>query len=165
MVVVVLVFGSAPTGGQWFEEPDPCAHAYGRDLTNCWAREVERSEDEMNALYRVLRERLPDRASKNLEKAQKLWLEFRDAHLKTQYGVESPVRTWGLDYPVCLSISRVTLNRARTRELRRPSLLPPRALSRFRTSGRRTAWISAALRHRAIPLPLPRRVMKAAIRV
>lgn len=120
---VVFVCGAAPARAQSLEEPDPCRHAYGPDLADCWAREVRRSEEEVNLLYRALRERLPKRASKSLEKAQKLWLEFRQAHLRTQYGIENPVRTWGLDYPICLSISRVTLNRARARELRR--LLEP----------------------------------------
>jgi uncharacterized protein YecT (DUF1311 family) len=123
LIVAVLVFMDAPVRAQAVKEPDPCAHAYGRDLTDCWAREVERTEDEMNRVYRILRERLPSQASKSLEKAQKLWLEFRKAHLGTQYGIESPVRTWGLDYPICLSISRVAVNRARTRELQR--LLEP----------------------------------------
>jgi uncharacterized protein YecT (DUF1311 family) len=123
VVVAVLVFGEAPVRAQSAAEPDPCAHAYGRDLTDCWSREVERSEGEMNRVYHALQKRLPKRASKGLEKAQKLWLEFREAHLRTQYGVESPVGTWGLDYPICLSISRVALNRARTGELRR--LLEP----------------------------------------
>ena len=100
-------------------EPDPCAHAYGPDLRGCWAREAERADEEMNQLYLALRDRLPKRALQSLEKAQELWLEFRDAHLQTLYGVESPTRTWGLDYPICLSISRVTLTRARTLQLRR----------------------------------------------
>jgi uncharacterized protein YecT (DUF1311 family) len=73
----------------------------------------------MNRLYLALRDRLPRRASRALEKAQELWLEYRDAHLQTLYGVESPTRTWGLDYPICLSMSRVTLTRARTRQLRK----------------------------------------------
>ena len=83
------------------------------------AREAERADEEMSQLYLALRDRLPKRASQSLEKAQKLWLEFRDAHLQTVYGVESPTRTWGLDYPICLSMSRVTLTRARTRQLRK----------------------------------------------
>ena len=100
-------------------EPDPCAHAYGSDLTPCWAWEAERADEEMTRVYIALRRRLPARASESLEKAQEHWLEFRDAHLQTQYGVESPVRTRGLDYPICLSMSRVAVTRARTRELQR----------------------------------------------
>ncbi len=123
LVVAVLVITPAPVRAQPATEPDPCAHAYGRDLTDCWTREVARSDAEMNRVYLALRKRLPSRASKGLEKAQKLWLKFREAHLRTQYGVESPMRTWGLDYPICLSISRVALNRSRTQELRR--LLEP----------------------------------------
>jgi uncharacterized protein YecT (DUF1311 family) len=123
LVAAAFVFTCAPVRAQSEADPDPCTHAYGRDLTNCWAREVERTDEEMSRAYLALRERLPSRASKHLEKAQELWLEFREAHLRTAYGVESPRRTWGLDYPICLSISRVALNRARTRQLRR--LLEP----------------------------------------
>jgi uncharacterized protein YecT (DUF1311 family) len=100
-------------------EPDPCAHAFGPDLNPCWAREAQHANDEMQEVVQALREKLPKRASKSLEKAQKHWLEFRDAHLQTLYGVESPTKTWGLDYPICLSMSRVALTRARTRELLR----------------------------------------------
>jgi uncharacterized protein YecT (DUF1311 family) len=123
VVVALVLLGDAPARAQSLEEPDPCAHAYGGDLIDCWAREAERTEAEMNRVVRVLQQRLPDKAAKSLRKAQKLWLEFREAHLSTQYGVESPVRTWGPDYPICLSISRAALNRARTRELQR--LLEP----------------------------------------
>jgi uncharacterized protein YecT (DUF1311 family) len=123
LFVVVFVLGVAPAGAQPPEEPDPCGHAYGPDLNKCWAREVERTEDEMNRVYRTLRMRLPDRAAEGLEKAQKLWLEFREAHLQAQYGADNPRQIWGSDYLICLSISRASLNRARTRELRR--LLEP----------------------------------------
>ena len=114
-----VLLGSMPLGSQPAGEPDPCAHAYGPDLSPCWAREAERADDEMQEVVLALRKELPKRASKSLEKAQEHWLEFRDAHLQTLYGVESPTKTWGLDYPICLSMSRVALTRARTRELLR----------------------------------------------
>jgi uncharacterized protein YecT (DUF1311 family) len=114
-----LLLASTLLGAQPEGEPDPCAHAYGPDLNPCWAREAQRAEEEMTRVYLTLRGRLPDRAAESLEKAQELWLEFRQAHLRTIYGVEDPRRTWGLDYPICLSMSRVALTRARTRELLR----------------------------------------------
>ena len=121
---VLLV--STPAGAQPELEPDPCAHAYGpTDLGACWAREAERAEEEMNGVYRALHQKLPGRAAKSLEKAQGFWLEFLEAHLGTLYGVESPRAKWGRDFPMCLSISRTTLIRGRTRELQR--LLEPAA--------------------------------------
>jgi uncharacterized protein YecT (DUF1311 family) len=118
--VVVLVFASTTVRAQSGAEPDPCAHAFGQsDLGACWAREAERADDEMNQVYLALRKKLPKRGAKSLEKAQKLWKEFREAHLGTLYGVESPRATYGREYPICLSISSTTLTRARIRELRR----------------------------------------------
>jgi len=114
-----VLLASAPLGAQPEAEPDRCAHAYGPDLSPCWAREAERVDEKMQEVVLALREKLPKRAWKSLGKAQEHWLEFRDAHLQTLYGVESPTKTWGLDYPICLSISRVALTRARARELLR----------------------------------------------
>ncbi len=121
-----VLLASTPAAAQAELEPDPCAHAYGpTDLGACWAREAERAEKEMNGVYRALRETLPGRAAKSLEKAQGLWLEFLEAHLATLYGVESPRARWGREFPICLSISRTALIRGRTRELQR--LLEPDA--------------------------------------
>jgi uncharacterized protein YecT (DUF1311 family) len=107
-------------GAQPASEPDPCAQVYGQgDLNSCWAREADRAEEEMSRLYLTARQTLPKRAAERLEKAQKLWLEFRDAHIATLYGVENPTARWGREYPMCLSISRTTLTRARIRELQR----------------------------------------------
>ncbi len=118
--VVVLVFASTTVRAQSGAEPDPCAHAYGQsDVSACWAREAERADEEMTQVYLALRKRLPKRAAKSLKKAQKLWEEFREAHIGTLYGVENPRATYGREYPICLSISRTAFTRARTRELRR----------------------------------------------
>jgi uncharacterized protein YecT (DUF1311 family) len=100
--------------------PDPCAHVYGQsDLNSCWAREAERSEEEMNQVYLLLLQKLPERAAEGLKDAQEAWETFREAHLRTLYGVESPSARWGREYPMCLSISRTLLNRERTEQLRR----------------------------------------------
>lgn len=123
-VVCLMVVGSAPVRAQSNDEPDPCASVYGQmALANCWTREAERADEEMTRAYLALRQRLPDRAAESLEKAQKLWLEFRKAHLGTLYGVDDPRETFGRDYRVCMAISKLTLTRARTKELAR--LLEP----------------------------------------
>jgi uncharacterized protein YecT (DUF1311 family) len=115
-----LLLASVPLAAQPEEELDPCADVFGQqDLNACWAREVERAEDELNQVYLALRQKLPPRGAESLDKAQKLWLEFREAHIGTLYGDESPAETYGREYPMCLSISRTTLTRARIRQLRR----------------------------------------------
>jgi uncharacterized protein YecT (DUF1311 family) len=122
--VGALLLAALPLAAQSELEGDPCSHVYGAtDLGTCWAREAVRAEDEMDQVYLAARQRLPRRAAESLEKAQELWLEFLEAHLGSLYGVESPVARWGRDFPLCLSISRATLIRERTRELRK--LLEP----------------------------------------
>ena len=123
-IVGVMSLGGTPGRAQSEEEPDPCAHIYGQmALTSCWAREAERADEEMNHAYLALLQKLPERGARSLEKAQKLWLEFREAHLGTLYGVDDPKAVFGRDYFVCFSISKVSLTRARTRDLAR--LLEP----------------------------------------
>ena len=117
-VVGVIAFGGTPVRAHSEEEPDPCAHVFGQiSLINCWAREAERADEEMNHAYLALLQELPERGARSLKRAQKLWLEFRKAHLGTLYGVDDPAAVYGRDYRVCLSISTVALTRARTREL------------------------------------------------
>jgi uncharacterized protein YecT (DUF1311 family) len=113
VAAVPLAAQSAPT-------LDPCAGVYGQsDLNRCWAREAERSEEEMKQVYLVLLQKLPERSADGLKDAQEAWEKFREAHLRTLYGVESPSARWGREYPMCLSISRTLLNRERTEQLRR----------------------------------------------
>ena len=119
-IVLSLLLTGTPLAAQSLEDPDACAHVYGQgDLNSCWAREAERTEAEMNQVYLALRQKLPERAGEGLEEAQELWEKFREAHIRTLYGVDSPAVTWGREYPMCLAISRTILNRERTRQLRR----------------------------------------------
>jgi uncharacterized protein YecT (DUF1311 family) len=114
-----LLLATTPLAAQSESVPDPCADVYGQsDLSRCWAQEAEHSEDEMKQVYLALLQKLPGRAAEGLKEAQELWEKFREAHLRTLYGVERPTVTWGRDYPTCLSISRTLLNRERTQQLR-----------------------------------------------
>jgi len=120
IAVCAVVLGQRPLCAQQQEEPDPCAGATVQsDANTCWAREAERADDEMKQAYLALLQKLPSRLAENLKKAQKLWLEFRDAHVATLYGAPHPLTTYGPEYAMCLSIVRWELARDRTRELRR----------------------------------------------
>jgi uncharacterized protein YecT (DUF1311 family) len=119
-VVAAVVFLLPPAVQAQAAEPGPCDGAVGLDeLSLCWTREFQRAEVAMHEVYRDLHEKLPKRAAEGLERAQKAWLEFRDAHLTTLYGVDDPIAQWGRNYPICVLISQYVLTRARTRELQR----------------------------------------------
>lgn len=105
------------------EEPSPCAGTVTLgDTSRCWAREAERADVEMRQAYLAALEKLPKRAAGSLRRAQKLWLDFRDAHTSTVLGDENAL-TYGPEYSVCLSILRWRLARRRTEELKK--LLQP----------------------------------------
>jgi uncharacterized protein YecT (DUF1311 family) len=89
------------------------------DANKCWAREAERADSEMRQVYLTAVEKLPDRAAENLKKAQKLWLDFREAHVATLLGDPNPFAAYGPEYPMCLSILRWRLARDRTAALKR----------------------------------------------
>lgn len=123
VAVGVVVLSRGPAQAQGVEEPEPCADTVRLgDAARCWAREAERADVEMKQVYLTAVEKLPHRAAENLKKAQKLWLDFREAHIATLLGDSTPL-TAGPDYPLCLSILRWRLARDRTAELKR--LLQP----------------------------------------
>lgn len=118
--IAVAMLGHRPLRAQGVDEPEPCANiARQADANVCWAREAERADVEMRQAYLTALEKLPARAAESLKKAQKLWLEFRDAHVATLYGAPNPVATYGPAYAMCLSIARWQLARDRTRALKR----------------------------------------------
>jgi uncharacterized protein YecT (DUF1311 family) len=124
LVAIAVGFGMVPLarGGakaQGLDTPEPCATTVSLgDANRCWAREAERADSEMRQVYLTAVEKLPGRVAENLKKAQKLWLDFRDAHVSTLLG-DSNVATYGPEYSMCLSILRWRLARDRTAELRR----------------------------------------------
>jgi len=120
VAVAMVVLGRGPLRAQGVDEPDPCAYTVQQgDANTCWAREAERADSEMRQAYLTAVEKLPHRAAESLKKAQKLWLEFRAAHVATLLGEPNPFATYGPVYPMCVSIARWQLARDRTRELKR----------------------------------------------
>jgi uncharacterized protein YecT (DUF1311 family) len=119
LAIGTLVLARGPARAQEMDEPDPCRDTVRLgDVNKCWAREAERAGSEMKQLYLTALEKLPHRQAENLKKAQKLWEEFRDAHIGVLMGDSNPL-TNGPDYAVCLSILRWRLARERTAELKR----------------------------------------------
>ena len=123
-LVVAVAIGTVVLGGglsraQEAEEPDPCQDAKTMgDTAKCWAREADPAESEMRQLYLAAVEKLPRRGAENLKKAQKLWEDFREAHIAVLMGDSNPLSD-GPDYAVCLCILRWRLSRERSAELKR----------------------------------------------
>ncbi len=123
VAVVAVVLGRGLARAQEGDEPDPCKDTVRMgDVSKCWAREADHADSEMKQLYLTALEKLPHRTAENLKKAQKLWEDFRGAHITVLMGDSNPL-TAGPDYAVCLCILRWRLARERAAELKR--LLKP----------------------------------------
>ena len=114
-----LVLGRGLAWAQVGAEPDPCKDTRTMGETaRCWAREADHADSEMRQTYLTAVEKLPHRSAENLKKAQKLWEDFRDAHISVLMG-NTTALSGGPEYAVCLCILRWRLARERTGELKR----------------------------------------------
>jgi uncharacterized protein YecT (DUF1311 family) len=119
IAIGALVLARGTARAQEGDEPAPCKDTKTMgDTAKCWAREADHADSEMKQLYLTAVEKLPHRGAENLKKAQKLWEDFRTAHITVLMGDSSPLAD-GPDYAVCVCILRWRLARARTQELKR----------------------------------------------
>ena len=119
IAIGALVLAPGAARAQEGDEPDPCKDTKTMgDTARCWAREAEHADSEMKQQYLTALEKLPHKTADNLKKAQKLWEDFREAHIAVLMGESNPL-TSGPDYAVCLSILRWRLARERAEELKR----------------------------------------------
>lgn len=120
VVAGVLALRAAPARAQQTDEPDPCADVAGRVATSsCWTREAERADQEMRETYDALLLKLPRRAADTLKKAQKLWLDYREAQLALLFAIANPANVHSWDDSICSAIARRELALERTRALKR----------------------------------------------
>jgi uncharacterized protein YecT (DUF1311 family) len=105
----------APLAAEDASEVDPCVSAQtDSEARSCWAAEAARADREMRQALERLVGRLPREAAERLRKAQRLWLDFRDAHLTALVAGRDrrdPQRI------LCLLITKRQLARERTRQL------------------------------------------------
>lgn len=115
-VALGLLLLAATRGRAQDREPDPCASTLTHGaLRLCWAREVERSDQEMNQALAGLLHALPRGRGAALKKAQKAWVQFRDAHVRALYGEGRH----DVELFTCALIAQRQLTRARTAQLER----------------------------------------------
>ncbi len=98
---------------------DPCANTVRlSDTQQCWAQQLEQANQEMQAAYEALLKELPAKAGDNLKKAQKLWLDFREAHVNMLSRTGDKTR-YDAERFTCAIMAMRQMAKARTAELRR----------------------------------------------
>jgi uncharacterized protein YecT (DUF1311 family) len=82
-------------------------------VTQCFVLEAQRADMELNLLYNTIRQILAPNERRQLQAAQRLWVQFRDANCAAEralYGVGSAAR---MAHEACLGAD----TRQRTAEL------------------------------------------------
>jgi len=125
--LMALGQGAQRAGTQAIDEPDPCVDTVGPvDLGGCWAQEADKADLQMKEALDSLVAALPSKGAAEARRAQKAWLEYREAHLTMLYAIGNRDGTHRMDGLTCAAIARRQLAQARTRELKR-LLRPPGA--------------------------------------
>ncbi|MGX9720805.1 lysozyme inhibitor LprI family protein [Stenotrophomonas acidaminiphila] len=93
------------------------------EMNECAGEDADAADAELNTVYRQVMQRLQGHpvAIENLRKAQRLWIQLRDADIAARYPVgkdEDPRILYGSMYPMLYSANKADLTRQRTRWLR-----------------------------------------------
>ncbi len=117
---VAVVWLAAGAARAQDDMPDPCANAArSLDSRTCWSREVEKADAELNNVFNALLAKVPSTTAARLKKAQKLWVQFRDAQLDALYGADGRTRGHDPERYICFLIAKRQLVLARAGELDR----------------------------------------------
>jgi uncharacterized protein YecT (DUF1311 family) len=89
------------------------------EMNKAAAADYQKADKELNSVYQqILKEYKADTAFiKNLKNSQRIWLQFRDAELKTKYPDRNPT-FYGTAHPVCRSLYLAELTKERTEKLK-----------------------------------------------
>jgi uncharacterized protein YecT (DUF1311 family) len=98
------------------------SNSYGQtqlELNEKQFKLYEKADKELNDTYqKILNDYKEDTAFlRNLKKAQKLWIQFRDAEMKMKYPDRDP-GYYGSVQPMCWSLYLTELTQARTKTLK-----------------------------------------------
>ena len=115
----VALPGGVPGRTQKRSAADPCASASTQlEMNECAGREYKKADAEMNKVYKALMAKRDLEGQGALREAQRLWLQFRDAHLQAIYPSSDP-RAYGSVHPMCVAIILAQLTAERTKHLKR----------------------------------------------
>ena len=86
--LVSLLAASASVAQHMNAPGNPCVHAgTGSDMTACFMRASAAADKGLNAYYKRLLANLGSEDVKNLQAAQRLWIQFRDANCAAEYAL------------------------------------------------------------------------------
>ncbi len=87
MVLVAVLLPAARSGAQHMNAKDsPCStSAATSDLYGCFDNAMQKQDAALNAYYRRVKSVVKDDELTKLERAQRLWIQFRDANCDAEY--------------------------------------------------------------------------------
>lgn len=115
LTILFAALFSAPIYGQHMNEKDsPCAGiSMTADLTECLSKANDKADAKLNAVYQDVRKNLEGEEVERLVKAQRLWIQYRDANCAAEQNLyEGGTAKYAVHF-ACLE----AMTRARTREL------------------------------------------------
>jgi uncharacterized protein YecT (DUF1311 family) len=91
----------------------PCQIGPAAEETRCFIEEHQRADRELNVLYNKIRQALSPTEEGQLQAAQRLWIQFRDANCAAERDLYSGGSAAPMAYQSCLA----AVTRQRTAEL------------------------------------------------
>jgi uncharacterized protein YecT (DUF1311 family) len=115
VILLTAALIAIPAYGQHMNEKDsPCASVVATaELTKCLSEARDRADAELNSVSKEIRGRLKGSDAENLSKAQRLWIQYRDANCSAERDLYEGGTAKYAVYFACLE----SLTRGRTREL------------------------------------------------
>jgi uncharacterized protein YecT (DUF1311 family) len=97
------------------ERDSPCSDARTTfELRSCFAKARDVAEGQLHVAYNEVRAKLDEEEESRLMNAQRLWIQYRDAHCTAERELYTGGTAAAPVYLACL----VAMTRARTKELR-----------------------------------------------
>ena len=115
MLFAALLLAGIPARAQHMNEKDsPCAGIAGTaDLVDCLSKAKDSSDAKLNSLYKNLRQKLDPSDAERLTRAQRLWIQYRDANCSAERELyDRGTAAWPA-YLACFE----AMTRMRTKEL------------------------------------------------
>ena len=102
--------------------PPDCRSEQSQAALNiCSYEEYKAADAELNAMYRLLREKLDGKAREFAARAEQAWITFRDAECLSRLGAREDS---GTIYPLLFNVCMTRLTRERTKDLREQAKCP-----------------------------------------
>lgn len=114
LAVLVLLTSVGQGSAQHMNAKDaPCQTGPNSEITRCFFEEAQRADRELNLLYSRIRQILSSTERRQLQAAQRLWIQYRDANCAAERDLYGGGSAAPMVYGACLAAD----TRERTAEL------------------------------------------------